>query len=105
MKIAKFDEYGSSFLVQIIAIYEACTLVRGLSSKFPICTDSFSTLRWVFNVSNTGFYPYSIRTILNEKFPNVKPICGPSYCGITGNEFADHLARNAISRLYFIEII
>ena len=87
MTIGKLDEYGLNFSAKIIAIYEACVLVRDLSSKFAICTDSLSALRSVLNVSNTGFYPSSIRTILIEKFPNLKLIWVPSHCGITGNEF------------------
>ena len=41
LKLATLDEYDSSYSAEIIAIYEACMLVRGLSSKFAICTDSF----------------------------------------------------------------
>ena len=76
-------------------------LVRGLSSRCAICTDSLSALRSVHNVSNTGFYPSSIRTILIEKFSNLKLIWVPSHYGITANEFADYSARNAIRQVLF----
>ena len=101
LRIAKLDEYSSNFSAEIIAIYEACVLVRGLSSRFAICTDSLSALRSVLNVSNTGFYPTSIRTIWIEKFPNLQLIWVPSHCGITGNELADHSAKNAIIQVLF----
>ena len=52
LRIAKLDEDGLNISAEIIAIYEACVLVRGLSSRFVICTDSLSALKSVLNVSN-----------------------------------------------------
>ena len=98
IKIAKLYDFSSNFSAEIIAIYEACLYVKKQRSKFIICTDSLSTLKSVLNISITNFYTSIIRTILIERFPDLKLIWVPGHCRIVGNKFADNAAKIAGSQ-------
>ena len=67
--------------------------MRKQKGKFIICAGSLPKLKSVLNISNTNFYTSIIRTILIDRFPDLKFILVPGHCGIVGNEFADNAAR------------
>lgn len=95
IKVSLLPVFSSIFSAEIIAISEAVNFVKNRTGKYVICTDSFSALSAISNINNTNFYANQIRDNLIEKYPKIILIWVPGHSQISGNDFADNIARKA----------
>ncbi|XP_075150380.1 uncharacterized protein LOC142224489 [Haematobia irritans] len=95
-KTSILPNHTSTFTAELIAIFEAIKIVSTKRGKFAICSDSLSALKRIRNITANDFYTDYIRSKLIDKHPKIVLIWTPGHCNITGNEFADNVAKQGL---------
>lgn len=96
IKYGILPPFTTVFSAEIIAIYEAISILKKNRGRYIICSDSLSSLNAIKNISNQSFYANEIRNLLIRLFPKFLLIWIPSHVNINGNEFADFAAKKAL---------
>ncbi|XP_067622228.1 uncharacterized protein [Eurosta solidaginis] len=87
--------FCSIFIAEASAIFHAVLHASKNSGKYVICTDSLSCFQAIQNCNNLTNVINSIREYLILYQNKIKLMWVPSHTGITGNSYADELARDA----------
>lgn len=95
LKVGRLPNYSSIYTAEIIAILEALLLVKDKTEKYIVCTDSLAAVNSIENINNNNTYSKQIKKILINYFPKIILLWVPGHVNITGNEFADQIAKEA----------